>query len=92
MPRRVDDIHQPKLGATAADLGEEAYRANLSDEPGPDHHTAEITGTVPAWKQPQPHNAPPGQHRAHSTELRIGQDVKKSGGNSRRPGTSEAPE
>lgn len=77
MPRRVDDQYQPKLAPTAADLGEEAYRANLEDHPGKDRtHRGDQAGTVPQWKQPQPHNAPPGQERKDAQEIKIGQDWK----------------
>jgi len=91
MPRRVDDDYQPKLAPTAADLGEEAYRANLNDHPGPDSATADTAGTVPIWKAPEAENAPPGQHRKGTFPVHIGQDVKKGGGNNRRPGTGAAP-
>lgn len=89
MPRRVDDEYQPKLAPTAADLGEEAYQANLA---APDHTHDETAGTVPVWKRPEARNAPPGQHRSDTAQVRIGEDVKKAGGNRRRPGTSEAPQ
>lgn len=77
MPRRVDDFHQPKLAKTAADLGEEAYRANLADKPGRDDtHRGDQAGTVPEWKRPEPRNSPPGQHRKDAQEIKIGQDWK----------------
>lgn len=77
MPRRVDDFKQPKLAPTAADLGEEAYRANLADEPGRDNtHLGDQAGTVPQWKRPEPRNSPPGQHRKDAQEIKIGQDWK----------------
>ncbi|HYG59929.1 MAG TPA: hypothetical protein VD902_17830 [Symbiobacteriaceae bacterium] len=77
MPRRVDDEHQPKLAHTAADLGEEAYRANLADRPGRDAIQGETAGTVPQWKRPEPENSPPGQYRNKSAqEIQIGHDLK----------------
>jgi hypothetical protein len=77
MPRRTDDFRQPKLAPTAADLGEEAYRANLADEPGPDQDSQQQTaGVVPQWKRPEPRNSPPGQYRENAQEVKIGQDWK----------------
>ncbi|HLN65073.1 MAG TPA: hypothetical protein VK464_26430 [Symbiobacteriaceae bacterium] len=80
MPRRVEHYQQPKLAPTAGDLGEEAYQANLSDTAGQDDtHRGDQAGTVPQWKQPQPHNAPPGQHRKDAQEIKLGQDWKIHG-------------
>lgn len=78
MPRKVEHYRQPKLGMTAADLGQEAYQANLADEPGPDdNHLAEQAGVWPQWKSPEARNSPPGQHRNQDRqEIRIGQDWK----------------
>jgi hypothetical protein len=78
MPRKVEHYRQPKLGATAGDLGAEAYQANVADEPGRDDtHEATQAGTVPTWKRPEAENSPPGQHRNHTAqEVRIGQDWK----------------
>jgi|GEM_PF-1553845 len=77
MPRRVDDFRQPELAPTAADLGKEAYEANLADRPGEDAtHLGDTAGIVPQWKQPQAHNSPPGQQRKDAQEIKIGQDIK----------------
>lgn len=77
MPRRVDDFKQPKLGHTAADLGEEAYRANLADQPGTDDtRQGDTAGVVPTWKRPEARNSPPGQHRKDAQEIKIGHDWK----------------
>lgn len=77
MPRRVDDVKQPKLAPTAADLGEEAYRANLADQEGPDAtRLGDQAGTVPSWKAPEPRNAPPGQRRKDAQEIKLGEDIK----------------
>lgn len=77
MPRRIEHYQQPKLGMTAADLGEEAYRANLADEDGPDQNShAETAGVVPQWKRPEARNSPPGQYRENAQEVKIGQDWK----------------
>lgn len=77
MPRRVDDEHQPKLAKTAADLGEEAYRANLRDNPGRDAtHRGDTAGTVPQWKRAEAHGTPPGQQTKDAQEIKIGKDWK----------------
>jgi len=76
MPRRVFDETQGKLAPTAADLGEEAYQANLRDH-GPASH-GETAGTVPTWQHPEAENAPPGQSREDAQEVKIGQDFKQN--------------
>lgn len=81
MPRRVFDETQGKLAPTAADLGEEAYRANL-DATRPEPHGTEA-GTVPSWKAPEARNTPPGQHREDAQEVKIGYDLKRQRGVSR---------
>ncbi|MGE5674147.1 MAG: hypothetical protein ACM3XM_09685 [Mycobacterium leprae] len=77
MPRRVDDIRQPERAPTAGDLGMEAYQANLDDTPGKDPTIGDTAGSVPPWKAPQAHNAPPGQHRKDAAEIKLGRDVKE---------------
>lgn len=89
--KRLDDAYQPKLGLTAADLGEEAYRANLADHPGEDPPHGGDAGTVPIWQSPEARNAPPGQHREDAQEIKLGEDVKPQRGVRRAPGTKEAP-
>lgn len=76
MAKRVDDFKQPKLAPTAADLGEEAYRANLADGAGADITNGPNRGAVPQWKRPEPKNAPPGQERSGGPEVKLGQDIK----------------
>lgn len=77
MPRRVNDFKQPRLAPSAAELGEEAYRANLQDQDGPGEWGNETAGTVPVWKHPEPRNAPPGQHRSGGPVIKLGQDPKE---------------
>jgi hypothetical protein len=77
MPKRLHDQHQPQLGATASDLGEEAYQANLRDKPGPDNTASgHQAGVWPQWRAPEPRNSPPGQHRKDAQEIKIGEDWK----------------
>lgn len=84
MPRRVfDPPPQGQLAPTAADLGEEAYRANL-DAQKPEHHGT-TAGTNPEWLAPEARNAPPGQHREDAQEVKLGQDFKRQRGVPRGP-------
>ncbi|HWI61662.1 MAG TPA: hypothetical protein VNT75_07490 [Symbiobacteriaceae bacterium] len=78
MPRRIEHYRQPKLAPTAGDLGEEAYLANLSDEPGRDEtHEGDQAGVWPQWRAPEARNSPPGQFRNKDRqEIRLGQDWK----------------
>lgn len=77
MPRRIDDFHRPSLAPSAADLGMEAYQANLADEKGPDQNSqAQTAGVVPQWKRPEARNSPPGQYRENAQEIKLGQDWK----------------
>lgn len=83
MPRRVFDETQRKLAPTAADLGEEAYRANRDAEQPEAHGTP--AGTVPYWKAPGARNAPPGQEREDAQEVKLGHDIKRQRGVARGP-------
>lgn len=78
MPKRVDDFRQPTQAPTAADLGQEAYQASLSDRPG-EHAPAlgDQAGTVPQWKRPEPRNAPPGQQQKDTQAIKLGRDVDR---------------
>ena len=73
MPRRVDDFNQPKQAPTAADLGQEAYQANLK---GVADLPDEGRGIVPIWRRPEPHNPPPGQHDKGRPTITIGENPR----------------
>jgi hypothetical protein len=71
VPRRIHHSGQHRsMGASAGDLGLEAYEANTHDSGRP----PESPTIVPAWQSPEPSNAPPEQHRSNAHEPQIGTD------------------
>lgn len=75
---RLDDfIKQPQLAPSAAELGMEAYRANLADPVGYDPAPKDPpAGVQQQWNTPEAEIPPKAKQVRPAQEIQIGHDVK----------------
>ena len=79
MTKRTDDNYQPEKATTAADLGLEAYEANLTEEAPPEEqlHVSPARDLPPVWKRPRVVRGSADAAPVGTTTLRLGGDPDK---------------